>query len=132
MRVTFFFWKKHSLLKMTLASMGEAFLEKPHVLSKITGPETPPDLSYVIPPSPVPIPGLVHYLLIRSIGPNVQESIGKFALEISGNFSGSWEWGLRSGTYNDDKSRCDSRPKQGAPRALRSKEHQQVLRNEPT
>lgn len=86
---------------MKPVSMGEAFLgkkdKKPQKNNTMFYPkeldlrETQPDLSYVVLASQVPLPGLVHCLSTRSIRPKVKGRVEKFALEISGNFSGAWD-----------------------------------------
>lgn len=47
------------------------------------------------------------YFPTRSIRPKVQGRLGNFVLETSGNFSGSWEQGLRNGCYIYERSQQD-------------------------
>ena len=94
-------------------NIGEVFLGKPHILSKRTRPEK--NLAQFVGYSPTHVGTYLlpcSYFPTRSIRPKVQGRIGNFVLEISGNFSGSWEQGLRDGCYIYDVSKYDSRPKQ--------------------
>ena len=92
--------------------MTEAFLEKLNVLSKRTGLEK--NLARFVGCSSNLIgtgPNPCAYLPTKSIRLKVQGRIGNFVLEISGNFSDPWEWGLKNDSYIYDKSKYDNRPK---------------------
>lgn len=98
--------------KMRPGSMGETFLKKP-ILSKRTVPER--NLARFVGGGSTLMgthPRPRSYLPTRSLRPDVQGRVGNVVLEISGNFSGSWEWRLSDGFYIYDKSKYDSRPKQ--------------------
>lgn len=99
-------WKGHLEIQEKLS------WENPIFCLKWTRPEK--SLAQLVGYSPTHIGTYLlpcSYFPTRSIRPKVQERIANFVLEISGNFSGSWEQGLRDGCYIYDVSKYDSRPK---------------------